>query len=180
MTREIDPSAEIARLLAGVSGSAERHLSEVESDLRQTGCLLAEAIGKLTASFMAIHDAVDAQQRTIERLAADSPACARDAAQLKQRAEEIGGHINAAITGLQFQDMTDQLIGRTVRRVAGLKDVFAALDAAGLARAAETGGVADALDRMGGQLTQRSETLERTLWKTVCQTHMESGDVELF
>jgi hypothetical protein len=37
---------------------------------------------------------------------------------------EVSHHVNAAVTGLQFQDMTSQLLERIVRRVIGLREAL--------------------------------------------------------
>ena len=58
MTRKKILGSHVKRLLSGVSDHGKQHLSEVETDLKQTHLLLEEAIEKLTASFMAIHTAV--------------------------------------------------------------------------------------------------------------------------
>ena len=62
MTRKKILGSHVKRLLSGVSDHGRRHLNEVETDLVQTTLLLEEAIEKLTSSFMAIHQAVDARQ----------------------------------------------------------------------------------------------------------------------
>jgi hypothetical protein len=36
------------------------------------------------------------------------------------------------------------------------------------------------LDKITETLKTQSTMLENELWKAVCQTHMESGDIELF
>ncbi len=99
-------SAQIKNLLAGLSAHGAQHLTEVETDLVQTTFLLGEAIEKLGASFMAIHAAVCAQQKIIDTLLSVVPAPEEAAERIKTVQEEIGLHVNSAVTGLQFQDMT--------------------------------------------------------------------------
>ncbi|TFW06675.1 chemotaxis protein, partial [Oxalobacteraceae bacterium OM1] len=155
---------------------------EIETDLAQTSLLLGEAIEKLGASFMAIHAAVNAQHEAIERLLAGASLTSDIAEQLKKKHAEIGQHVNAAVTGLQFQDMTGQLIGRTMRRVTGLREVLGGVGDGSVTMEGE--GNAEALvgilQGMAKVLEEDSVKLESALWKAVCQTHMESGDIELF
>src|SRR5690606_20716717 len=109
-------------VLSLLSAHARLHLNEVETDLIQTNLLLKEAIDKLGGSFMALHKAVVIQQQIVERLLA-APADEREPAMqaLRKNVAAIDSHVNSAVTGLQFQDMTDQLIGRTIQRVVGLR-----------------------------------------------------------
>jgi hypothetical protein len=182
MTTDILLGEQLRRLLSGLSDHGNQHLTEVETDLIQTTYLLSEAIEKLGASFVAIHKVVCAQQEAVDKLLISNPATPELAAQLKNMQGEIGAHVNSAVTGLQFQDMTSQLIGRTVRRVTGLRDVLGAVGSSGSGVLPETDieQIADLLDRINKLLDDQSVQLESGLWKQVSQTHMNSGDVELF
>ena len=119
------------RLLSGVSDHGRRHLTEVETDLIQTGLLLEEAIEKLTFNFMAIHQAVEAEQDTIRLLLAGGTPTAEQKGALEALHAQVGNHVNAAITSMQFQDMTSQLIDRTLKRVTGLREFLGTLGAHG-------------------------------------------------
>ncbi len=182
MTRKKLLGSQVKRLLSGVSSQGNQHLTEVETDLMQTTFLLGEAIEKLGASFMAIHEAVCTQQQTVDMLLAGGKPTPENTERLKAIHGEIGKHVNAAVTGLQFQDMTTQLIGRTVRRVTGLREVLNVLGAGGAAMLPDTGtdDVAEVLHNLNAVIESQAEKLESLLWKPVQQTHMESGDIELF
>jgi hypothetical protein len=182
MSTETLLGVQLRRLLSGLSDHGNQHLTEVETDLLQTTFLLSEAIEKLGASFMAIHKVVCAQQGAVDTLLTNNSATPELADRLKSMQAEIGTHVNAAVTGLQFQDMTSQLIGRTVRRVIGLRDVLGAVGSTGSGVLPESGTeqIADLLDRINKLLEDQSVKLESGLWKQVSQTHMNSGDVELF
>src|SRR4051812_6749391 len=127
VTRKKILGSHVKRLLSGVSDHGKRHLTEVETDLLQTELLLEEAIEKLTSSFMAVHSAVGARQDTINLLLAGGTPSAEARAQLEAMTDEVGGHVNAAITSMQFQDMTSQLIDRTLKRVTGLREFLGTL-----------------------------------------------------
>jgi hypothetical protein len=168
--------------LSGLSGHGSQHLTEVETDLIQTNILLAEAIGKLGASFMAIHEVVTAQQQMVQAIVAKQGASAETVAALQLQSAQIDMHVNAAVTGLQFQDMTNQLIGRIVRRVSGFRDVLTTVGAGsdGLPVELDEAELVALLEKIAETMRTQSSMLENELWKAVCQTHMESGDVELF
>ena len=174
--------AQVSHLLSVLSGHGGRHLNEIETDMIQTNLLLSEAIDKLGASFLAVHAAVAAQQEAVDGLLQGAPMTPELHESLKTRHAEIERHLNAAVTGLQFQDMTGQLMGRTLKRVTGFRD---ALDIVGVASAklpagADEVALTSAVNELINGFETRSVQLESALWKTVCQTHMESGDVELF
>jgi hypothetical protein len=182
MAKEKMLGSQIKRFITSVSDQGSQHLTEVETDLVQTTFLLGEAIQKLGASFMAIHEAVCSQQETVDVLLAGGMPKPESIERLKAIQDEIGKHVNAAVTGLQFQDMTSQLIGRTVRRVSGLREVLNLVgqSSAGLQPESDTEEIVAYLNEINKVMEEHTTKLESVLWKAVRQTHMESGDVELF
>lgn len=175
-------TSQVKTLLIGLSEHGSQHLIEVETDLTQTNILLTEAIEKLSKNFMGIHNAIAAQQEILEAILAQTSVAPEVYSALLGNAEEIGLHINGAVTGLQFQDMTSQLIGRVQRRVTGLRDMLSLGGIGELEKSIGTNNESTltALEDINSVLLKKSALLEKELWKTVCQTHMESGDIELF
>lgn len=173
--------AQVVRLLSGVSTHGDQHLAEVERDLVQMDVLLNEAIKKLCANFMAIHHAIDLQQETLKSMLLAGKPAPGQAAHLAALREEIGQHVSEAVTGLQFQDMTGQLIGRMVQHLAGLRDIFGALGN-GTDELPESGSeeMVAMLDRISDRVGARCSELAGVVRSTVNQHHMESGDIELF
>ena len=169
-------------VLSSLSEHGRQHLTEVEADLLQTNQLLKEAIAKLGESFMAIHAATLEQQSIVDRLLAEKADGQIAVQSVREVSEKVGLCINAAVTGLQFQDMTDQLIARTMQRVVGFRDVLEILCVGGddLGSQQNDDSMLAVLDRMKVVLEQESVSLDQTLRKAVRQTHMESGDIELF
>ena len=173
-------NAQVMDLLSGVSVHGDQHLAEVERDLVQMDVLLDEAVKKLYASFMAIHHTVDLQQKALNSvLAGDMPA-SEGAAVFETLHGEINQHIGAAVTGLQFQDMTSQLIGRMAKHLTGLRDVFGALGTEG-SELQESGNEAllEVLNQISDRVGARCSELAGVR-STVNQRHMDSGDIELF
>ncbi|MES2126709.1 MAG: chemotaxis protein [Pseudomonadota bacterium] len=182
MTRKKILGSHVKRLLSGVSDHGKKHLTEVETDLIQTELLLEEAIEKLTASFMAIHAEVGARQDAIRLLLDGGKPSLEETARLEAMFGEIGGHVNTAITSMQFQDMTSQLIDRTLKRVTGLREFLGTLGAHGADLMPESGSeeVVDLLGKVSMALAIQSLELRSVLRKAVNQQHLESGDIELF
>jgi len=185
IANDLSPSehlrAQVMHLLSGVSEHGDQHLAEVERDLVQMDVLLDEAIKKLCASFIAIHRAVDLQQEALNGLLVDGMATPEYVARFEALRGEINQNVGAAVTGLQFQDMTSQLIGRMVQHLAGLRDVFGALDTNGTVLAESNNEALLAMlslisDRVGVCCTEGGGGVR----STVNQRHMDSGDIELF
>lgn len=176
---------ELKRLLLDTASGGSRQLTEVESDLVQTNILLGEAIEKLGASFVELHQAVVTQQQAVELvMGAGTGITDDDIEQLKVIQIKIDSHVNAAVTGLQFQDMTSQLLERIVRRVIGLRDALGVLSANSFEIIPDAVQPAEDLENLLKNtveaMEQRFAELESGIWKTVRQTRMESGDIELF
>jgi len=168
-------------VLARVSVHSGQHLTEVERDLVQMDVLLDEAIKKMCASFMAIHHAVALQQETLNGLLADGLPAPEYAARFEALRGVIDQHVGAAVTGLQFQDMTSQLIGRMVQHLAGLRDVFGALDTNGsVPPDSSNEALLATLNQISDRVGARCTELAGGVRSTVNQRHMESGDIELF
>jgi len=69
-----------------------------------------------------------------------------------------------------------------VRRIAGLRDVLGAVgsSSAVMLPESEQEEIVTVLGDINKALEEQSAKLESVLWKAVNQTHMESGDIELF
>ena len=182
MARKKILGSHVKRLLSGVSDHGKKHLTEVETDLMQTELLLEEAVDKLTASFMAIHSTVGARQASINLLLAGGTPSAEESARLGDMSGEVGQHVNSAITSMQFQDMTSQLIDRTLKRVTGLREFLGTLGAHGadIAPDSDSDEIVDLLGKVSMALAIQSLELRSVLRKAVNQQHLESGDIELF
>ncbi len=182
MTRRKVLGSHVKRLMSGVSEHGKKHLTEVETDLIQTELLLEEAIEKLTSSFMAIHANVVSQQDSINRLLKGEAVNDEERTRLASMADEIGAHVNVAVTSMQFQDMTAQLIDRSIKRVTGLREFLGTLGIHGADLVPESGNeeIVELLGKVSMALAIQSLELRSVLRKAVSQQHLESGDIELF
>jgi hypothetical protein len=182
MARKDLLSAHLKRLMSGVSDHGSKHLAEVETDLAQTAMLLAEAIEKLSSNFLDIHALVQAQQEIIESMIAGDKPTDEQVAQLRAMPERIGERVNAVVTGMQFQDMTSQLLERSKKRVTGLREFLDTLGSHGadLKSGADNENMAELLGRVSMALAIQSLELKSVLRKSVSQQHMECGEIDLF
>jgi hypothetical protein len=175
-------SSQVKQLLTGVSDHGNAHLSEVETDLAQTAILLGEAIEKLSASFFALHSAILKEHEEIQLIINSGLISEATSDRLKTIQIEIATHVNAAVTGLQFQDMTSQLLSRTMQRCEGLREVLTTLGLFGgdVTLDIDSDDIACLLKETTSRLEKQSADLQSLLRKAVHQKHLESGDVELF
>ncbi len=176
------PIAELRGLLAAVADHGKQHLVEVEADLQQTTFLLSEAIETLAASFTAIHEAVTQQQQVLDELVTKYPLEKDELSQLEVFEQRIGEEVNRAVTSLQFQDMTSQLITRTIKRVNGLKDLLHELETHSNAMdpSHEHEEIAKFLETMSHNLHTGSHALSGGLRRSVVQQDMATGEIDLF
>jgi hypothetical protein len=182
MTKKKNLGSQVKQLLSGVSDHGVAHLLEVETDLVQTTLLLAEAIEKLGENFLDLHASITSQEEQILGLVNTGLVPQENVEKLAQIQSDIGLHISRAVTSLQFQDLTNQLISRTVQRSAGLRELLSTLDMVGNVIPADGGmdEIAVVLHEITEKLEQQSVELKSLLRKTVNQQHLNSGDIELF
>jgi hypothetical protein len=176
------PINELRLLLSAVANHGEQHLAEVEADLQQTTFLLNEAIEKLSASFLAVYELTNQQQQLIESKASGGEINSGVMTELNEYKEKIGQEVNAMVTGLQFQDMTNQLLQRTIRRVNGLKDLLQELSSHGYEMSAEQEhqDIVKFLASINQSLDAGSHALSGNLRKAVGQHDMATGEIDLF
>lgn len=177
------PVAELRSLLVAVSEHGKQHLTEVEADLQQTAFLLNEAIEKLGKSFMAVYEMATEQQTFVESLSQKYGFTSDENEKLLAINEKIGLEVNGAVTGLQFQDLTNQLIQRKQKRVGGLKEILSELATHGheMPPDQEHEEILKYLERMNSTLHQGSHALSGGLMRrSVGQKDMATGDIDLF
>jgi chemotaxis regulatin CheY-phosphate phosphatase CheZ len=165
-----------------VAKHGEQHLEEVDADLQQTTFLLNEAIEKLSTSFMGVYSLITEQQELLEAIEKAGALNPEHLAQLDRYKESIGAEVNAVVTGLQFQDMTNQLLHRTMKRVNGLKELLQELASHSIEMAAdqEHDDIVRFLAHINENLDASSHALSGNLRKSVGQRDMATGDIDLF
>ena len=182
MTTKKMLGSQVKRLLSGVSDHGRQHLLEVETDLVQTAFLLGEAVEKLGSSFFSLHNAVSAQQHEVDILLSEFKEDDPKLQRLRVLRDEIAQHTNEAVTGLQFQDLTSQLLARTVQRIIGLRNVLSELAVEGndLPVEGQEDEIVTMLNTINKNLDTQSSGLKDLLRKAVHQKDMDSGEIEMF
>jgi hypothetical protein len=175
-------SLQVKRLMSGVAHHGAAHLTEVETDLVQICLLLEVAVEKLSSNFIAIHAAASAQQEVISALLSGATPSPLQLAKLAGAECEIDSNVNAAVTSMQFQDMTSQLLERNTKRVTGLREFLATLGTYGarMSPGSTDEEIIALLVDVRMALAVKSIELRGALRKSVSQQHLESGDIELF
>lgn len=176
------PIAELRGLLSAVSEHGQQHLVEVEADLVQTSGLLLATVDKLSSSFMAIHAAVSKQQQALLDVMSEYGLEMAQLPQLEAYKQQISNEVDLAVSALQFQDMTSQLLTRTIKRVNGLKGLLEELSVHGesVEPDQEHAEIARVLAQLSKNLHAGSHALSGGLKRAVDQQHMDSGEIELF
>lgn len=141
----------------------DEELSGMRREIAQARELLHDAVEKLVTSFMKISALAHAEVGKV--------AGGVSVQEAKGLAACIKSEVDSAVTALQFQDMIDQLLNHTLKRLDILEQALT-----------EAGGPEGYID--GGMLAQPSATAGDvsglSAAKPVLQKHMDPGDVELF
>lgn len=181
------PIEELRKLLSQVSDHGVQHLTAVEADLLQTQFLLTEAIEKLSVSFENIHQNISQQQIVLDELTQqyefsdDNP--------LRQHLEtlkmEVGDNVGAVVTGMQFQDMTSQLLVRSLQRLAGIKEMLGAFGTDANPSPADVADkdeeVLTYIEDLNTALNMKSHEITGGFkQRPVSQKDLTTGDIELF
>jgi len=114
-------------------------------------------------------------QETMQRIEQLNETMADAAQKIERHADEVGSQVNRAVTALQFQDMTSQLLEHGRTRINAVQEMLAAL-------AAEPGRDGDVLEDLV-RASERAKSCHaaRDFSKNaVTQTHLGSGEIELF
>lgn len=184
---ERDDVPELEEMLATMCENGIRHLHEAEADLMQAMFIFDEAIEKIGQHFTAIHQAVAAQQAGLDALLLQ-PALFSQSMDDKAMDDfrdlrgVIGDEVNAAVIGLQFHDLTSQLIARAASRTRGLRDLLLVFKthAEDIGTALEPADVVRLLGDMGEKLKASDAVLDSGMHHSVQQRHLGCGEIELF
>ncbi|MDT8398500.1 MAG: hypothetical protein RQ899_07795 [Pseudomonadales bacterium] len=173
---------ELRRLLDVVFENGTRHLFEVESDLDMTTLLLNDAIEKLGQRFNALNQAVRDQQDKIDVLLSQHDIKGSAVEDIRQLSALVNTEVNAAVSSMQFHDLTSQLIGWTVSRVNGLRELLSILANPddGIVSNQEHPEITGLLQEISDSLKARSLALDAGLRRSVDRQHLNCGDIELF
>ncbi len=179
------PITELRKLLTAVSDHGNKHLVAVESDLKQAAFLLDEAISKLGDGFMALEQQLSAQKTVLSNLKTMDGIDDLNREALASSQEEVHQQIQQVVTNLQFQDMTNQILERSLKRIDGLKSLIYEIgnhgdhaDVGILIREQEE--IAEYIDKLKQSLNDSDAINSGINNRAVDQKSMSSGSVDLF
>lgn len=182
------PISQLRQLLTEVSQHGNQHLVEVEADLLQTQYLLTEAIEKLGKSFENIHQSIINQQILLDELLLPYALDGENplVKQLDDIKARVGADVGEVVTSMQFQDLTSQLLVRSLQRITGIKEIMEALGTHGHTDdvcpvVSEQAEIMEYIEDLKQALNMKSHALKGGFQKrSVSQENMDSGDIELF
>lgn len=157
-------------LFSNLPNIVDLHLAEAADDVCQTRLILDEAIIQLERSFYGIQDELAQQPRLAETTGND------------MSVDRLRAHLHQAIIGLQFHDLTTQLLQRINARFDGLREMLVMMDykKTRVSDHDQTEDLSFYLTEIDETLAALSIKLQCTLSKSLRQEHMGSGDIELF
>ncbi len=166
--------AVVADEVRNLSQRTNQFSQEIRQRMDAVGVSLTkahEAIYAVAAMDMnfALHSK-DRVQSTMARIGRINARMAEAAREIDGHATGVASGVNGAVTALQFQDMTNQLLEHARRQMALAREAM---------EAALAGAREGAVERARGQLREHGERVARAA-HPVGQRHMGSGDVELF
>jgi methyl-accepting chemotaxis protein len=179
--------ADEVRDLSGRTSQFSQQINAVMQKMQESVNLTEEAIQRLAGQDMTF--ALESKMRVEEIIRTmENQANTRNSAigDLARSSGEVAAVVNQAITALQFQDMTAQLLNHILQRMATVDQVCGGLSALGteIAAFSERGDLAGAENTIASatqQIIGQLENLEVTLRANpVGQSAMSHGDIELF
>jgi len=114
-------------------------------------------------------------QATKTRISELNKAMSNSARAINEHAEQVASGVNAAVTALQFQDMTSQLIGHAQAEMASVHDIADQVSKTVRQEADISQGLASARNLLRAQASSGKDHAH-----PVKQESMDSGDIELF
>jgi len=151
---------------------------EIRDRMDQVHNSLSQAHDSIyTVASMDMNFALQSKQKvqdTLKHIEGMNENMAHAATEINERAGRVANHVNDAVTALQFQDMTSQLVAHTVNRIGTIREMTA-----GASEAVRSVGDAEAFHNARNRV---HEALERNRAKLnpVKQESLDSGEIELF
>ena len=99
---------------------------------------------------------------------------------LSKIAVRVEGDVRVAVTSLQFQDLTSQLVGHMHQRIAALGNALSGITAIGPTSADGDEALLHRLDALKQAIHEASERIAASSRSPVKQQQMAAGDIELF
>ncbi len=171
--------AVVADEVRNLSQRTNQFSHEIRAHMDQVGGSLIRAHDSIhTVASMDMNFALQSKQRvhdTMMRLETINASMADAARGIDAHAEEVAAEVNAAVTSLQFQDLSSQLIGHAQIRLDAISE-----GVHGVAQSFAKAKDMDAAMSLARERVAALSNLDNTRFNPVKQENMNSGDIELF
>ncbi len=171
--------ADEVRSLSEKTNKFSIQIRDLVGRVNQSLVAAEESINKLAAKDMTfVMDSKKHVESMMSDLAALNTTIAKNGDELNQISSKVEQNVAMAVSTLQFQDMSSQLIGHAQMRLAALQEVVDQL-----VKGAESMGRQEYLEqlaRYNQSLHQHVVSLDEKKSNPVAQDNFDTGDVELF
>lgn len=173
-----EDTPDLHQQLAQLGRLSQTHLHAAEKALVQTQDILTNAITQLNASFLSLHAVLLAQDAALRQ--GDGPEA--EGKHTQDRADgwhkEGAAQVSKAVTALQFQDISSQLLHDSQHRIAGVRQLLeAALPGNLPGTDAEVPGLQQTL---AAALAYQGARLEAMRAAPIADSSNDGGGIELF
>lgn len=165
--------------LAHLSKLSQHQLQAAEEAVAHTQAILAEAIERLNTSFFGIHALIRAHEQTCRQIGKPEDPGFDCNVTAGDWANAAAAHVQSAVTALQFQDISSQLLADSQRRIAGVR----ALLEAALPEASDKGAPAEDFflgNALEKALARQGKSLEDLRPSPIAGPSADQGGIELF
>ncbi len=183
-----DADRELWHLVVEIDQLVAPEIVELRELIDQGSHLIDNATNELQACFADLTASTQSQHilvnHIVQRLSSTSPAgtdqapaLVTDLTSLDNASASVQEHIHTAVRLLQFEDITQQVLGRVRLRIDFMERFVAELRQLPLV---EPGHSAAQIEQARQRLQALREELRAAVYRPVSQTSMNEGDVELF
>ncbi|HZW25709.1 MAG TPA: methyl-accepting chemotaxis protein [Gallionella sp.] len=174
--------AVVADEVRNLSESTNKFSKQIRTLVHNVNTSLVDAeqsINKLAASDMTfVMDSKQHVQGMMSDLSALNATIAENAVELKQINDKVEHNVGLAVSTLQFQDMSSQLIAHAQMRIAALQEVASQMSAGGDSQTREE--YLQQIAAYRDSLSKHVMGLDAKKTNPVAQDNFDTGDIELF
>lgn len=177
-----DSDRELWHLVVEIDQLIAPEIVELRELITQGSHLIDNTTKELQVCFAELthstHTQYEQVTQIVQRLSPTSDSVrASDLAELDEIAGRVHAHINAAVRLLQFEDITQQVLGRVCLRIDFMERFVAELRQLPLV---EPGHSAAQIEQARQRLQTLRAELRAAVYRPVSQTSMNEGEIELF